>query len=363
MNKFRFVGKIGLNALDSKIPYKREGKTDKGGDYVSFNCIVSSDKNNRAFCEIFGATQDEIRTFDTNGDQTTVSWNSRFDEDVIKNVAYGRLYTIKMNGERNQFISPYDFTKFLIQHAEEIKDKIFIVTGDLVPNEYKGKISQRYQIRAMYELEQDEKLALNVDLDYTWIADSIDLGDWASKKIININGYINENINKTVKKKYVLQPVILDASKIDFTNAKHVLALNMKLKQIGLEYADGEIKSHIKKSEVCKLPFKCRYINGAEEVEFDEKQLTDNQRAMVECGLMSLDDFKPKGRIYGERITIYKVYSFDLRDDYANGRVIVKDVTANDMTGMIYTPGGDNAPEPVSKVNEGGVDLDDLFNS
>jgi hypothetical protein len=371
MNKFRFVGKVELNALDAKVPFKREGKTKDGENYASFNCIVVPAKNNRAYCEAYGAVTDKIKSFDSDGNEISIPWNERTDEKWTKSVAFFRQYSIKLGEDKHSFISSYDFVKFLISNASLIKDKKFIVIGSLNPNEYNGKITQRFQLQNMIEIADDdnETPQLETTLDYTWTADSIDDGDWTEKKIININGYINQSINKDNKNKYILHPVVFDASKIDFGNEKHMAALNMKLKQIGLEFANGSIKNKIKKDAVCKLPFKCRLINGAEEKEFDESQLTENQQAMIACGLMSLDDFKPKGAIYGERKTTYKLFSYDLRDDYSDGYVTVKDFTPSDLASMVYTPsvsgsapkGKAESPTQTVENTEDGVDLDSLF--
>ena len=367
MNKFRFVGKIELNALDAKVPFKREGTGSNGNAYASFNCVVVPTKNNRAYCEVMGSVKDKIETIDTDGNKITIPWADRLNADWLKTVAFFRQYSIKLGDDKHAFVSDYDFVKFLISNAPLIKDKKFIVVGTLSPNVYKGKISQRFQIQNMIEVDDEEKCQLETSLEYTWTAACIDTGDWTEKKVININGYINQNINKDNKNKYILHPVIFDASKIDFGNEKHLAALNMKLKQIGLEFENGSIKNRIKKDAVCKLPFTCRLINGAEEVEFDESQLTENQKAMIACGLMSLDDFKPKGGIYGKSVTVYKLYSFDLRDDYADGYVTLKDYTPADLSSAIYTATEKAQTEKPAAAatttasDDSGIDLDDAL--
>lgn len=368
MNRFRFVGKLGLNPADSKMPYKREGVTSNGDKYVSFSCLSKPEKNNTAFCEVYGTVTDKINTIDVNGNKITIPWDQRSDDSWLKTVAFFKQRVIKFNGEKHTFITDYDFGKYLCNNASLIKDKNFIIMGQISANEYKGDISQKFSITSMYEVENDEKPGFEVDFDYTWRASSIDIEDWGENKTININGYINQYINSTIKNKYILRPVIFDASKLDFTDDSHVEALNMKLKQIGLEYTNGTIKSKIKKDAVCKLPIRCRMINGAEQIEFDESQLSENQKKMIACGLMSLEDFKPKGTIYGERKTTYKLFGFDLRDDYADGYVIIKDIAADEFDELIYTPTKTSdkkeskATTESKPTSDNGVDLDDLFN-
>jgi hypothetical protein len=43
------------------------------------------------------------------------------------------------------------------------------------------------------------------------------------------------------------------------------------------------------------------YVEGAEEVEFDESQLTATQKEAIELGLNTIDDFKPRNSIFGEK--------------------------------------------------------------
>jgi hypothetical protein len=83
---------------------------------------------------------------------------------------------------------------------------------------------------------------------------------------------------------------------------------------------------------------------------------------------MTLDDFRPKGTIYGERVTTYKLFSFNLRDDYADGFIVLKDITPDDFKDMIYSPDAEPAApkketaKPADVSSDNGVDLDDLFN-
>lgn len=155
-NKFRFVGKIGLNALDARLPYKREGKTKDGNNYASFSCIVIPNKNNRGYCEVYGSVKDKIETFDNEGNKVSIPWSQRNDPEWLKKVAFYSQYSIKIGDEKHAFISDYDFVKFLCNNAEIIRDKTFIVTGNIAPNVYKGKVSQRFQIKNMIEADDAE---------------------------------------------------------------------------------------------------------------------------------------------------------------------------------------------------------------
>ena len=63
--RFNATGNLIFNALDSKLPWKREGKTKNGDKYMSVNIAVASSKANRLMSECFGMVRDEIMTMDT----------------------------------------------------------------------------------------------------------------------------------------------------------------------------------------------------------------------------------------------------------------------------------------------------------
>ncbi len=140
-----------------------------------------------------------------------------------------------------------------------------------------------------------------------------------TEKKIYINGYTREYIDKDTGNKFLPQQCVFDASKIDFNNEHHVQVLDYKLKNLGFVREQGKIKCTLKKNTVYTLRMIFTYVNGAEEVAFDESSLTPNQKEAIALGLKTIDDFRPRGSIYGNRITQYKISDFDLRDDAADG--------------------------------------------
>ncbi len=127
-----------------------------------------------------------------------------------------------------------------------------------------------------------------------------------------------------------------------------------------------DIVSKLKKDKHYKIGITLSYINGNEEIEFDESQLTENQKQMIKLGLAELNDFKPKGNIYGDRKTLFYYKGFNLIGDYADGMVTIDDP---DFKSHIYSP---SVPEsfkdvmnpPISTENtekDSIEDLEDLF--
>ena len=378
--RFNATGSLVFNSLESKLPWKREGKTKNGDKYMSVNIAIASTKANRLMAECFGMVQDEIKTMSTDNEKISIDWSDRNDPDVMSSVAGYKKHVISIGDERKEFISDYDFVKYIEENIDELKDGKFTVTGTSSLNEYNGKLSQRFQIQNIYQVEEDTKNQLKVTFDFFYMNSGVDITDWKEEKKIRISGYTTAWIPSEKKNMFVAQDVVMDCSKIDEDNPKHVKLLQYKLKQLGLSYEDGKIKNNLKKNKVYNLPIICNYFNGSEEVAFDESMLNDNQKMAIELGLKTLDSFIPAGsKMYGDRIIEYRLVDFDLRGKYEDGAIQIDD-TPNEFEENIYTPITpeseedllDKAVEKKNKKNdsdddgwmnkpETDDDLDDLF--
>ena len=65
--------------------------------------------------------------------------------------------------------------------------------------------------------------------------------------------------------------------------------------------------------------FQIKVINSREKVEFSEETLTEQQRMSIALGIATLDDFKPKGNVYGNKISYLQIIKPTLTDEFANG--------------------------------------------
>ena len=330
--RFNFIGEVDYNGADSKVPFYRE--FDKG---CSLNLICIEGKNNRAFLEMPGFKNDPIKTRDTNGNEIEVAWADRTDPNVMKNVAGYMKNVITLNEKRYEFLSSIDFIAFVKEHLDEIKGKKYQFTGNVSKNEYKGKITDRFQIQNMYEItDENKKNSMSITGDFFFGKDSIDTAEWSSEKKIYLNGWSEEYIDKNHKNVLVARQLVFDCSKINFEEERHVQILSYRLRQMGLALDDNrKIVSRLKKGKYYKIAVICRYLNGNETAEFTEKDLTKNQAEAVALGIATVDDFRPKGQIYGDRVTILKLKDFDLRGDYTDGCV---DAAIDDFESRIYTP-------------------------
>lgn len=344
--RFNATGDLVFNSLESKLPWKREGKTKNGDKYMSLNIAVASTKANRMMTEAFGCQQDEIKTMDTDNEKISIDWDDRNDPDVMAKVANYKKHIVNLgDDDRKEFIADYDFVKYLNDHVDELKDGKYTITGTSTLNEYNGKLSQRFQIQNIYKADDDAKNQLKVTMDFYWMSDGVDFGDWKEEKKIRISGYTTAYVATEKKNMYVAQDVVFDCSKIDFDNEKHVKLLTYKLKQMGLGLDGEKPKNELKKNKVYKLQIICSYFNGAQEVEVDESMLNDNQRMAIELGLKELKDFA-EGSVYGDRVIEYRVIDFNLKKDYENGCIIL-DIKPSELEEEIYTPATPETEEDI----------------
>lgn len=367
---FNFVGTLGVNALDSKMPYKREGKTAAGNPYISFNGSVSSAKNNTGYIEMFGMKQDVIKTKSADGDNIEIAWEDRMDSEVLDDVASYAKHSINID-DYKEYLSDYDLINYLCDNIDIVKGEKVRVRGRVRKHIYNGKVQSRYEMQSLSLVDdEDVKNSMRVTMEFFFTKDSFDISDWKDEKKIYIDGYTKEYIDKDNGVKFLAQRIILDASKVDFENERHKKLLDFRLKLFGLAEEDGKIKVEIKGTNYYSLSVVCNYVNGAEEVtSIFLDDLTEMQRMAVKIGAKTLDDFQPKGNLYGNRVTELRIIDFNLTNDYADGRINQGKVSELEEE-IYYPPTADSdsvaeevekAVEKVENTSEEDDELDDLF--
>ena len=346
--RFSFVGKLSILKKNGV----RTGKTKNGADYKSVRLMVSTDKKQTGFVETpFGMVYSKIVTYNTDNQKIEVNWDDRFDEDVVSSVASYRKYTVRACGIDKVFISAYDFNCYLEEHISEFTDRVRVI-GDIKKNVYNGSINNVFEITGIYDVKEDTKDMLRLHGTVYFTKDDIDTSDWKSDKKILVNAYTREYIDADHKDNYVSQQFVFDASRLDLENEKHLKILNFRLKQLGLKLDGNKITNELKANKVYTHSFVVNYVNGAEEIEFTENELTEQQKEAIELGIATLDDFKPSGNIYGNRVIEYKIIDFDLKT-FTKGLETAED-TMKEFTESIF-----NAPKPESIddiIDESGED-------
>lgn len=368
-SRFSFVGEIDANSLDSKVPFYREIKktNDKGEiitDGLGLNLVVIAATNNRAFVEMAGFKNDVIKTYDPDGNELNIDWDDRFD--ATDKVANYMKNVITLDGDRHEFVSEYDFIKFVIEHIDELKKRRFTVTGQLKKNIYKGKISDRFVMQNLFEVKEDDekKNQLRVVSEFFYNSDGVDTADWKKEKKLRIDGYTLDYIDKATGNKYISRQIVFDCSKVQWDNELHVNRVKYKLEQLKLGLDDDKITSKLKKGKYYHIITILSYKNGAETVEFSASELTPNQARAVELGLKKVEDFRPSGSIYGERVIEFKLVDYDLRGDFSEGAIVLDD-SASDFEDEIFTVSTETVDDFEKSMNKpvesNDLDGDDLF--
>lgn len=224
-------------------------------------------------------------------------------EEDIKKIAEYKEQIKEFSANIKQFAHMKDVIDYISVNKETISKHKIKVTGDVKVNYYNGKSRLNFVPKNFKLLVGDNideiKEELMVYMDIFFDRDSID--DDKKENKVYINGYVGETIKKADK----LMPtqVIFDYSKANLEDERQKALV---------EFVKGffEVKN---KKALHRLPIICQVINGAEIVEFDESQLTDKQKTAIALGLAKLDDYKPKGNIFGERINFIRLIQPDLR--------------------------------------------------
>lgn len=210
---------------------------------------------------------------------------------------------------RVEFVHMKDVIKYLNSQLPSIKDKKLKVSGNVKSNYYKGKNTLQYIPNHIELVPEDTENQLKVFIDVFYEKDSID-DDKKLKKMI-VNGYVGERIKKADK----LYPitVVIDYTKVDENDPTH---------QALLSFMKDTFKITDKK-QVHKINVELNVINGAEIIEFNEDCLTEKQKMAISLGLNKLEDFKPRGNTYGNRIVELRVCKPILKGDFTSGSLEV----------------------------------------
>lgn len=243
-----------------------------------------------------------------------------------------------------------DFIDIINNNKDLISQYKIKITGSVKSNYYKEENRLQY-IPKVLELVLDEQTPeLTLNLDFFFEKDGF-VDDKKERKSI-IQGYIGEYI----KEKDRLFPLSLtfDYSKTNTEDPKH-----MEL----VKFMKGFFINVSSKKSVYKLPVICTVVNGSEVVSFDESMLTNEQKMCISLGLNSIDDFKPRGNTYGDRVSFIKLKQPNLKEA-KNGTV--EAFLSEDLIKYLQEDDSDISIDKVDKDNEKDEptkDNEDLINS
>ena len=198
--------------------------------------------------------------------------------------------------------------EILNSYLPKLERKKVVVEGRVNVNYYNGKSRLEYVPSRIEIARPEEKSELTIDAKLFFMDGCVN--DDEENKRATIVAYLGQRYKKADK----IFPVslILDYSKLDLENSLHAQMLDFLMKSFEVEDEEN----------VMNMRFQLKVINSREEKEFDENCLTDQQKTMIALGMATIDDFKPRGNVFGDRIQEIRVIKPLLIDDYANGALI-----------------------------------------
>lgn len=383
--RFNFVGTpvIPKAKADAKRPFckefsKEDEKTKKKRKMLSMTFGVKESDMNMAFVEAFDSEQAVIKTMDTDNEKMDVDWEDRFDEDIVSKVANYRKYIVDLgedHGGRQEFITVYDMIKHLQEYLPGYDGRV-VVTGQFTRDWYAKKkmYFSKFRVQNVFAAPEERKSRLLITADLFYTKSSLDDSDFDESKKMTLDCYIEQYINKDEGRKYVPIQTVFSGAKYDLENERHKKLFDYKMKYI-----------KVKSKRMVHIPWEIVLLRGAEEADFDESMLTEAQKEQIELGIKTLDDFKPKGNVFGDRIDEFRLLEPKLEGDFADGLLEAED-TNDEFEERIYQPPQDETmaeakknskskgsknksdddddppfDEDDKKSNDGGVDDDDLF--
>lgn len=398
---FNFTGNPFIPAADSKTPFAVETswvkKTRNGNREIpalKMNFGVRETDANMGFVSLYASrdSAQDLIVHTVDGNTLSVPWDSR--EEYVDIAANFMKYTVDLSDPdeknryrdairsgdfseidcetedeaklklaelyamRQEFITSYDFAEYLREHLPDFDGKI-TVTGQVRRSFYNNKYTDNFEPRAVYAAGSETKNKLSMKIGFFYNKDSVEKAKYETDKKIFVNGYVLQWINSVDKNRFMPLQLVFDASKYNLENERHKRLLDYKLKYIDINNETYQ-----------ELAWEVRIVNGAEIVEFTEDMLTDSQKEQVELGLKTLEDFKPRGNIYGERIREYRLADPVLKGIYESG-LVDSGYTADDIAGLMYSPNkiesSSEMDKPATvkaaaaKTEEPEIDDDDLF--
>ena len=356
-NTFQFVGKLTRRKENAFV----EKSFDSGWVINELNLTMTCGDNVQ-FLRVSGGMWDEkhanknsVMTMKRNAngkdEKTTVKWEDRFNSDIVDSISNYKTYTVDTeitqdrkdieasgdkdaieasNKKHKTFITAIDFVKWLdkVTSNEKTKDWTWKITGEVEYSYSKGKWYRNFTPRRVYHVDPATEPQCTGTI-----------------KTFFSEGCVNDENENDVFFNIYTQYYDSVCGKNCFTPMSLVIAKDHpKAKGLIRQYNKAEGDA------VRELSVNVVYINGAQKVEISEEHLTDEQKEMIEDGLITLDDIRKDmgGSVYGDKKTETRIT--DLARGYTSG----SKETVFEVSDLVKIPMKD---EPNNVENDEDVDL------
>lgn len=328
--RFNFCGKV---FVSRKAPMVKRD-TLKTSEKISINFGIKAGTN-MGYVKLEGFKNDVIKTLDPNMKSIEVDWADRFDEDVIKNVSSIKKFTVNL-GERKEFITEWDMIEYLESALTGYEDDI-VVTGQFVlrpgTGKYSDQVYREFQIQNVYMPSEKDTPHLTMNLDLYYDKDSMDKSSLKDDGKIFMHCYTPMYSKADNARKMFLIDTVFNTAVFDMSKPKHKAIYDYKMRYL-------ETKSR----NPVHMNWQIAVVNGAEEVEFTMDSLTEQQKEQVELGISKMEDFKPRGNIFGERVNELRLVKPILTGEFEECKAAAdSEYTAREFEDEIYAPASDES--------------------
>lgn len=328
--RFNFCGKV---SVSRKAPMVKRD-TLKTSEKIGINFGIKAGTN-MGYVKLEGFKNDVIKTLDPNMKSIEVDWADRFDEDVIKNVSSIKKFTVNL-GERKEFITEWDMIEYLESALTGYEDDI-VVTGQFVlrpgTGKYSDQVYREFQIQNVYMPSEKDTPHLTMNLDLYYDKDSMDKSSLKDDGKIFMHCYTPMYSKADNARKMFLIDTVFNTAVFDMSKPKHKAIYDYKMRYL-------ETKSR----NPVHMNWQIAVVNGAEEVEFTMDSLTEQQKEQVELGISKMEDFKPRGNIFGERVNELRLVKPILTGEFEECKAAAdSEYTAREFEDEIYAPASDES--------------------
>lgn len=334
-SRFSFCGKISVSRKAPMV--KRE--TLKTSEKISINFGVKAGTN-MGYVKLEGFKNDTIKTMDVDKKSIEVDWADRFDEDVVKNVSSIKKFTVNL-GERKEFITEWDMIEYLESALAGYEDDI-VVTGNFAlrpgTGKYSDQVYREFQIQNVYMPGEKDVPHLTMNLDLYYDKDSMDKSSFKDDGKILMHCYTPMYSKADAARKMFQIDTVFNTAVFDMSKPKHKAIHDYKMRYL-------ETKSR----NPVHMNWQIAVVNGAEEVEFSEDTLNEQQREQIELGISKLEDFR-RGPIFGQRVNELRLVKPLLLGEFDTCKTAADSgYTAREFEDEIYVPAADESVDDMMK--------------
>ena len=345
------------------VTFKKENllKDKQGSTWrkISF-CITDEQGNNTQYveCSEFGAGNSfKVKTVTEDGkyEDMEVSWSERNDKKVIEDVAnFNKKYVLGNVRLHNHdviedVLKAVDDGKLFSAKFEDGQVKYGVkvtVSGQIKINYFNGNFNQVFEFSRLNIVKEDTPCEFSGSVSLVFNKEAVK----ERKDKFIVNGYVYDYIKPQGHERgeMKLLPQTLVVNKKDELGERigQFLMENMKTKK-------DEFKA-------CRLDVKL--IKGAEEVEPEDIKPTDEQKMLIDMGLLSLEDIMEKA--VGRKINEVRVDKIYAKGDYKRFSFLTnfkqKDVFVEEEEEDIYEEESIFNTTDDEDDDEAPFDIDDL---